>query len=105
VSRHRPGEVNALAERLALASAAEAGQAWDGMDDDARAAWIAAWQPVALSLRNRRLLPVSESEVATIARVARQIASAGAEPPTRGLREAAQMVLDLRIRNGGGRDA
>ncbi|GAA0241998.1 hypothetical protein [Cryptosporangium japonicum] len=99
MSRRRGGEVNALAERLARASSAEAGHGWESMDDDGRARWTAAWQPTALALRARKALPVSDDEVTTIARTHRRIDRSGSEPPEAGMKEAAQMVVDLRIRS------
>ncbi|EXG82436.1 hypothetical protein CryarDRAFT_3620 [Cryptosporangium arvum DSM 44712] len=100
MSRRRGGEVNALAERLARASSIEVSRAWEQMDDDERSRWIAAWQPTALSLRARKALPLSDREVTTIAQTHRRIESSGSEPPRAGMTEAAQMVIDLRIRGG-----
>lgn len=98
MSRRRGGEVNALATQLAEASAAEAGRAWGAMDDDERAAWMGAWQPTALLARARRALPLSDEEIVTIARTQRRIAPAGEDRPAKGMKEAAQMVIDLRVR-------
>ncbi|TQS46046.1 hypothetical protein [Cryptosporangium phraense] len=99
MSRRRGGEINALAGRLARASAVEAGRDWEPMDEDERGRWVAAWQPAALALRARRALPVTDQEVTAIARTHRRIEPAGAEPPSVGTKEAAQMVIDLRIRS------
>lgn len=100
MSRRRGGEVNALAERLGRASSVEAGRPWEAMDEDERARWSAAWQPTALALRARKALPLSDQEVTTIARTHRRIEPSAAEPPSRGMTQAAQMVVDLRIRTG-----
>ncbi|MFI5960225.1 hypothetical protein [Cryptosporangium sp. NPDC051539] len=96
--RRRGGEINALAEQLARASSAEDGRAWDTLDADERAGWIAAWQPTALSMRARRALPLSEREITTIAQTHRRIEPAGSGPPARGMTQAAQMIVDLRLR-------
>ncbi|GAA3398629.1 hypothetical protein [Cryptosporangium minutisporangium] len=103
MSRRRGGEVNALAGQLARASAMEACRDWEGMSEDERVAWIAAWQPTALAARARRALPLSDQEITTIAQTQRRIQPAGGEPPSVGMKEAAFMVIDLRIREGGQR--
>ncbi|MFG1925196.1 hypothetical protein [Cryptosporangium sp. NPDC048952] len=96
--RRRGGEINALAGQLARASSLVAGRDWDAMVDEERAEWMAAWQPIALSMRARRALPLSDREITTIAETQHRIAPTASGPPSRGLAEAAQMVVDLRVR-------
>lgn len=93
----RVGEVNALADQLAQVSAAAAGRTWESMDDE-RAAWMAAWQPAALLARERRALPLSVSEIATIVQTQRQLEPTDGAAPSKGTKEATQMVIALRIR-------
>jgi hypothetical protein len=97
--RNRGGEVNALAGQLAQASSEQAGRVWASMDADERAVWMAAWQPAALAARNRRVLPLSEGEIAAIVQTQRRIEPAVGQPPTVGTKEATAMVIDLRVRD------
>ena len=55
--------------------------------------------PAPGAMRARRALPLSEQEITTIAETQRRIEPADAGPPTRGMTQAAQMVVDLRVRN------